>query len=72
VAVINIGAATETGKYEKLIASGVIDPTRLVRYALQNVASVAGLMITTGAAITEKPQKQPKSPSMPDMDEDMY
>jgi chaperonin GroEL len=68
----DFGFNAETEKYEKLIASGVIDPTKVVRYALQNAASVAGLMITTEAAITEKPQKKSKAPAMPDMDEDMY
>lgn len=65
-------AATDT--YENLIEAGVIDPTKVVRFALQNAASVAGLMLTTEAMITEKPKKKkaPASPQMPDMDEDMY
>ena len=54
------------------MAAGVIDPTKVVRYALQNAASVSGMMITTEAAITEKPQRKSKIPAMPDMDEDMY
>jgi len=63
-------AATET--FENLLAAGVIDPTKVVRFALQNAASVAGLMLTTEAMITEKPAKK-KTPAMPggDMD-DMY
>ena len=65
------GFNAETEKYENLISSGVIDPTKVVRLALQNAASVAGLMITTEALITEKPVKK-KKPAMPDMDEDMY
>jgi chaperonin GroEL len=68
----DFGFNAETEAYENLVASGVIDPTKVVRYALQNAASVAGLMITTEAAITEKPQKKSKAPAMPDMDEDMY
>jgi len=48
-------AATMT--YENLIQSGVIDPTKVVRFALQNAASVAGLMITTEAMIADKPKK---------------
>jgi len=48
-------AATMT--YENLIQSGVIDPTKVVRFALQNAASVAGLMITTEAMIANKPKK---------------
>jgi len=43
--------------YENLIQSGVIDPTKVVRFALQNAASVAGLMITTEAMIANKPKK---------------
>ena len=64
-------AATE--KYENLLASGVIDPTKVVRSALQNAASVSGLMLTTEAMIAEKPEKK-KEPGMPPggMGEDMY
>jgi len=65
------GFNAETEKYENLISSGVIDPTKVVRLALQNAASVAGLMITTEALITEKPEKKKKL-AMPEMDEDMY
>jgi chaperonin GroEL len=68
----DFGFNAETEKYEKLIASGVIDPTKVVRFALQNAASVAGLMITTEAMISEKPEKKSKQPAMPEMDEDMY
>jgi chaperonin GroEL len=45
------GFNAETEKYEKLMASGVIDPTKVVRFALQNAASVSGLMITTEAMV---------------------
>ena len=64
-------AATE--KYENLLAAGVIDPTKVVRFALQNAASVSGLMLTTEAMIAEKPEKK-KKPGMPPggMGEDMY
>ena len=65
------GFNAESEKYENLVAAGVIDPTKVVRLALQNAASVAGLMITTEALITEKPAKKKKA-AMPDMDEDMY
>jgi chaperonin GroEL len=63
-------AASEA--YENLIAAGVIDPTKVVRFALQNAASVAGLMLTTEAMIADKPEKKKKA-AMPaeDMD-DMY
>jgi chaperonin GroEL len=57
-------AATDT--YENLVAAGVIDPTKVVRTALQDAASVAGLLITTEAAISETPDDKP-APAMPDM-----
>src|SRR5262249_32641149 len=49
-------AATE--KFENLLRAGVIDSTKVVRSALQNAASVAGLMITTEAAVADKPEKK--------------
>jgi len=61
-------AATDT--YENLVAAGVIDPTKVVRTALQDAASVAGLLITTEAAISEVPEDKPAMPGgggMPDM-----
>jgi chaperonin GroEL len=67
----DFGFNAETENYENLISSGVIDPTKVVRLALQNAASVAGLMITTEALVSEKPEKK-KKPAMPEMDEDMY
>ncbi len=48
------------GKYENLVNSGVIDPTKVVRYALQNAASIAGLMLTTEALVAELPEKDDK------------
>ncbi len=57
-------AATDT--YENLVAAGVVDPTKVVRTALQDAASVAGLLITTEAAISELPEDKP-APAMPDM-----
>lgn len=59
-----------THTYENLLKTGVIDPTKVVRTALQNAASVAGLMFTTEAMITEKPKKS--DPKEEEMDEDMY
>jgi chaperonin GroEL len=56
-------AATDT--YENLVAAGVIDPTKVVRTALQDAASVAGLLITTEAAISEVPEDKPAMPAMP-------
>jgi chaperonin GroEL len=56
----DFGYNAETLTYENLIAAGVIDPTKVVRLALQNAASVAGLMLTTEAMISEKPKKKAK------------
>jgi chaperonin GroEL len=67
----DFGFNAETEKYVNLVAAGVIDPTKVVRLALQNAASVAGLMITTEAMISEKPVKKKKT-EMPEMAEDMY
>jgi chaperonin GroEL len=67
----DFGFNAETETYENLVAAGVIDPTKVVRLALQYAASVAGLMITTEALIAEKPLKKKKVP-MPAMSEDMY
>ena len=55
-------AATDT--YENLVSAGVIDPTKVVRTALQNAASVAGLLITTEAAVSELPDDKPAAPAM--------
>jgi chaperonin GroEL len=67
------GFNAQTEKYENLLGSGVIDPTKVVRYAMQNAASVSGLMLTTEAMIAEKPEKK-KEAAMPPggMGEDMY
>jgi chaperonin GroEL len=66
------GFNAETEVYEDLIAAGVIDPTKVVRFALQNATSVSALMLTTEAMVAEKPEK--KKPAMPAGGgmEDMY
>ena len=51
------GYNVATDKYEDLIASGVVDPTKVTRSALQNAASIAGLLLTTECLIAEKPEK---------------
>jgi len=51
--------------YEDLVEAGVIDPTKVVRSALQNAASVAGLLITTECAVAEKPKEKEPAPAMP-------
>ena len=59
------GYDAQTGEYGDLIAKGIIDPTKVVRTALQDAASVAGLLITTEAMVAEKPKKQAAAPAMP-------
>ncbi len=56
-------AATE--QFEDLVKAGIIDPTKVVRCALQNAASVAGLLLTTECVVAEKPEEKEKSPGMP-------
>jgi chaperonin GroEL len=58
------GFNAETESYEDLMAAGIIDPTKVTRVALQNAASIAGLMVTTECMVTEIPEKE-KAPSMP-------
>ena len=55
-----------TEEFEDLIKAGIVDPTKVVRCALQNAASVAGLLITTEAVIADKPEKKKNAPPMPD------
>jgi chaperonin GroEL len=55
----NFGYNAQTDKYEDLVASGVIDPAKVTRSALQNAASIAGLMLTTEAMICDIPEKKP-------------
>jgi chaperonin GroEL len=62
----NYGYNAQSGEYGDLVAQGVIDPAKVVRHALQDAASIAGLLITTEAMIAEKPKKEGQSmPSMP-------
>ncbi|MEE3151474.1 MAG: chaperonin GroEL, partial [Acidobacteriota bacterium] len=58
------GLNVETGEYEDLIKAGVIDPAKVTRAALQNAASVAGLLLTTEALVSEIPEKK-QAPAMP-------
>ena len=60
-----VGFNAQTEKYEDLVTAGIIDPTKVVRCALQNAASVAGLLITTEACVAEKPKKSESVPPMP-------
>ena len=63
----NLGFNAQTEVYENLVDAGVIDPTKVVRTALQDAASVAGLLITTEAAVTDTPEDKSAAPPMPDM-----
>jgi chaperonin GroEL len=65
------GLNAETGEFEDLVKAGVIDPTKVARFALQNATSVAGLLLTTEVAVAEKPKKKKKGPP-PMPQEDMY
>ena len=60
-----LGYNAETEIYEDLVKAGVIDPTKVVRSALQNAASIAGLLLTTEAVVVEKPQEEAAAPGMP-------
>jgi chaperonin GroEL len=51
-------------KYEDMIAAGIIDPTKVTRLALENAASIAGLLLTTEAVITDIPEEKPEAPHM--------
>ncbi|MEW6377219.1 MAG: chaperonin GroEL [Thermodesulfobacteriota bacterium] len=60
-----LGFDAAKDEYSDMIKAGIIDPTKVVRLALQNAASVASLMITTEALVAEKPEKKPPYPPMP-------
>ncbi|HTY06614.1 MAG TPA: chaperonin GroEL [Gemmatimonadales bacterium] len=60
----NFGYNASTDEYEDLVAAGVIDPTKVTRTALQNAASIAGLLLTTECVVAEKKEKE-KAPPMP-------
>jgi chaperonin GroEL len=67
----NFGFNAEKGIYEDLMKAGIADPTKVTRFALQNAASVAGLLMTTEAMVAEKPQKgKSRGSAMPQ--EEMY
>jgi chaperonin GroEL len=54
----NVGYNVATDKFEDLVKAGVVDPTKVTRTALQNAASIAGLLLTTECMITEIPEKK--------------
>jgi chaperonin GroEL len=59
------GFDAQNGEYTNLVTKGIIDPTKVVRAALQNAASIAGLLITTEAMVAERPKKDSGPPAMP-------
>ena len=68
----SFGFNAEDGKYEDLLAAGVIDPTKVTRFALQNAASVAGLLLTTEVMVADKPEAKDEG-VVPEMStDDMY
>ena len=54
----NDGYDAQSGEFKDLVKSGIIDPTKVVRTALQDAASIAGLLVTTEAMVAEKPEKK--------------
>ena len=68
----NKGYNAVTGAFEDLAAAGIVDPTKVVRTALQNAASISGLLLTTDAAVTELPEKKKAGPPMPGGDDYDY
>ena len=62
---VTLGYNAQTDVYENLLSAGVVDPTKVVRTALQDAASVAGLLITTEATIAEPPDDKPAAGGMP-------
>ncbi len=66
----NKGFNAASGDYEDLVAAGILDPTKVVRTALQNAASIAGLLLTTDAAVTDAPEPKKAAPAMPGGGED--
>ncbi len=62
---LNWGYNAATDKYEDLVKNGVIDPTKVTRAALQNAASISGLLLTTECVVVDKPEKEVAMPGMP-------
>jgi chaperonin GroEL len=59
----NFGYNAQTDTYEDLVKAGVIDPTKVARTALQNAASIAGLLLTTECVVVEKKEEKPAPPA---------
>ncbi|MBU4421602.1 chaperonin GroEL [Candidatus Parcubacteria bacterium] len=63
----NIGYNARTGEYEDLVIAGIIDPTKVTRCALENAASIAGMILTTEVTVTDLPKKDDDKGGMPQM-----
>jgi len=63
----NYGYNAQTEEYEDMIEAGILDPTKVTRYALQNAASISGLLLTTEAMVADAPEKDSGGSAMPDM-----
>jgi chaperonin GroEL len=63
----NYGYNAASGDYGDMIEQGILDPTKVTRFALQNAASVSGLLLTTEAMVADAPQDEAAAPAMPDM-----
>jgi len=63
----NFGYNAATGEYGDMIDAGILDPTKVTRFALQNAASVSGLLLTTEAMVADLPKDEGAAPAMPDM-----
>jgi chaperonin GroEL len=63
---VKFGFNALTGEYEDLVKAGVIDPTKVVRSALENAVSIGSLILTTEALVAEVPQKETPAPPTPD------
>ena len=61
----SFGFDAQSEKYTDLVKAGIVDPTKVVRTALQDAASIASLLITTEAMVAEKPEDKPAAPAMP-------
>jgi chaperonin GroEL len=66
----NYGFNAASEEYEDLVKAGVIDPAKVTRTALQNAASIAGLMLTTEATVSDMPEEKKAAPAMPGGHED--
>jgi chaperonin GroEL len=60
-----VGYNVMTDKYEDMLGAGIVDPAKVTRSAVENAASIAGMVLTTEAMITDKPEPKPAMPAMP-------